>query len=60
MTDALTEIEISFIGRVPRSAISLRLEVDDSSYVFNPEARARIVKWNCGMYVRTWYCTIQL
>lgn len=51
LTDTLAEIRIEFIGRLPRNAIILRLQVDDTSHEFKPETRIRIVHWNCGVYV---------
>ena len=51
LTDTLVDIEIQFIGRLPTSAIALRLQVDDISHEFKAEARERVVKWTCGLCV---------
>ena len=51
LTDTLVDIEIQFIGRLPTSAIALRLQVDDMYHEFKAEARERVVKWTCGLCV---------
>ena len=50
-TNTLADVEISFIGRLPKSAVNLRLQVDDVAQEFKSEQRARILKWHCGMCV---------
>ena len=60
LTDTLADIEINFIGRVPRNAVTLRLQVDDTTQESGPKERTRTVKWNCEMYVRLRYFIEQL
>lgn len=47
----LAEIEISFIGRLPKGAVLLRLQVGDSTHELKPKEGLRTANWSCGMYV---------
>lgn len=60
LTDTLADIEINFIGRVPRNVVTLRLQVDDTTQESEPKERTRTVKWNCEMYVLLGYFIEQL
>lgn len=60
LTDTLVDIEINFIGRVPRNAVILRLQVDDTTQESKPKERTRTANWNCEMYVRLGYLNEQL
>lgn len=55
LTDTLADIEINFIGRVPRNAVTLRLQIDDTTQESEPKERTRTVKWNCEMYASLGY-----
>ena len=51
LANMLVDIEINFIGRVPSSAIFLRLLIDDTTHEYEPKERGRTVRWNCVMCV---------
>ena len=52
--DMLTDIEVAFTERLPSSAITLRLQVDDASHEFKTKVREGKAKWNCDMYDTIW------